>query len=193
MRRRTGLLLLAAITVAVALAGGLVWATHSDSAEAPNASVRGNYSVAAAEDFTKFPLYNAGYNMGGLPLVAVLNESGVVSFIYGDCAPPEGSDEGSCAPPMEVQVWNACARNPSFYTQDMLNPTPDKTTVRGVPAAYFEGGNRLEIQTGRSTVVIFGDNPGAVASELRGVNNSVPAHVDLPAPAAGAMTGKIKC
>jgi hypothetical protein len=54
------------------------------------------------------------------------------------------------------------------------SPTADETTVRGVPAAYFEGGNRLEIQTGTSTVVIFANHPATVADALRGVNNDVP-------------------
>jgi hypothetical protein len=53
--------------------------------------------------------------------------------------------------------------------------------VRGRPAAYIEAGNRLEIQTGASTVVIFANHPAAVADALRGVNNDVPTGVDLPA------------
>jgi hypothetical protein len=36
-----------------------------------------------------------------------------VTFIYGTCDPSGG--EGGCAPPLEVQVWSACARNPSMY------------------------------------------------------------------------------
>jgi hypothetical protein len=62
-----------------------------------------------------------------------------------------------------------------------------------VPAASFEGGNRLEIQTGSSTVVIFANHPATVADVLRGVNNSVPPRVDLPAPGAGAATDDMKC
>jgi hypothetical protein len=193
MRRRTGLLLLAAITVAVALAGGLVWATHSDSAEAPNAPVHGNSSLAAMKGFTKFPLYDAGSNVRGLPLTGVQYADGVVTFTYGDCAPPPGSIDGGCTLPVSIQVWNACSRNPASYKQDMLSPIGDEKTVRGVPAASFEAGYRLEVQTGRSTVVIFAENPSEIASELQGVNNKVPSHVDLPAPAEGAMSGKLRC
>ena len=194
MKRRTGLLLLAAITVAAALAGGLVWALNSDSASTTAAPANGNSSLAAMRAFTKFPLYNAGDSVGGLPLTGVEydSEPARVTFVYGDCRPPEGS-EGGCAPPVQVQVWNACVRNPASYFQDMTSPIGDKKTVRGVPAASYEAGYRLEIQTGRSTVVIFADDASAVASALRGVNNNVPSRVDLPAPAAGAMSGKLEC
>jgi hypothetical protein len=68
--------------------------------------------------------------------------------------------------------------------------------VRGVPAATFEDGQRLEIQTGKSTVVIFGDSPEfvrALASALRGLNNGVPAAAALPQPANGALDGTLAC
>jgi hypothetical protein len=182
-----------------ALGGGLGCATHSDSA-APNlAPSQSNYSVDEAKGFARFPLYNAGESVNGYPLVAVLHDTHpteVISFIYGDCTPPRasnGSYDGGCGPPVDVQVWPACFRNPTLYDGTQGSPTPDNTTVRGVPAAYYEGGARLEIQTGTSTVVIFADSPATVADALRGVNNDVPTGVDLPAPAAGAMTGDLKC
>jgi len=194
MKRRTGLLLLAAVTVAAALAAGLTLAVNSDSASTTSAPVRGNYSLAAAKSFTKFPLYSAGDSVDGLPLTAVQYDTqpDVVTFIYGDCL-PLAATEGGCALPAAVQVWNACDRNPASYFQDMTSPLGDKKTVRGVPAASFEAGHRLEIQTGRSTVVVFGDHPAAIAGALRGVNNSVPSGVDLPAPAKGAMDGTLGC
>lgn len=76
-----------------------------------------------------------------------------------------------------------------------FSPVGEKTTARGVPAAVYENGSRLEIQTDTSTVVIFANQSLTmkVADALRGVNNSIPANVSLPPPAAGAMTGKLKC
>jgi hypothetical protein len=41
--------------------------------------------------------------------------------------------------------------------------------VRRVPAASFEAGHRLEVQTGRSTVVIFANDPAPVAEQLQGL------------------------
>jgi hypothetical protein len=64
-------------------------------------------------------------------------------------------------------------------------PAAGRHDGAGVPAAYFEGGNRLEIQTGNSTVVIFANRPATVAHALRGVNSNFPPGVDLPAPGLG--------
>jgi hypothetical protein len=194
VKRRAGILLLLAMAMIAALAGGLVWATHSDSAAPSLAPMQSNYSVAEAQKFTKFPIYYAGDSVNGYPLTAVehdRNPTDTISFIYGDCTPPmdsEGHYDGGCPPPVEVQVWTACFRNPSL-NGGPGSPTPDNTTVRGVPAAYFERGNRLEIQTGTSTVVIFADSPATIADALRGVNNNVTTGVDLPVPAAGGDDG----
>ena len=62
-----------------------------------------------------------------------------------------------------------------------------------MPAAYYVGGSQLKLQTGTSTVVIFADSPQTVAMALRGVNNDVATWDALPRPAAGAMTGDLKC
>lgn len=191
-------LVIALVVIAAALAGGLVWATQSESAGSEVAPIQSNYSVEKAQGFTRFPIYYAGNSVSGYPLTGVLHDSHpaeVISFVYGDCTPPrdsEGHYDGGCALPVEVQVWPACYRNPGLYSGPS-SPTPDETTVRGVPAAFYEGGNRLEIQTGTSTVVIFANSPATVADALRGVNNNVPTGADLPAPAAAAMTGDLKC
>jgi hypothetical protein len=199
VKRRTGMLLLLAAAMVAGLAGGLVWATHSDSAAPDLAPIQSNYGVDEAKGFARFPIYNAGDSVDGYPLVGLLHDTHpteVVSFIYGDCTPPrapDGSYDGGCGPPVQVQVWPACLRNPTLYGGASGSPAPVRTTLRGLPAASFEGGNRLEIQTGTSTVVIFADSPAKVAAALRGVNNTVPTGVDLPAPAAGAMTGDLVC
>jgi hypothetical protein len=199
VKRRTAILLLLATGIIAALAGGLVWARHSDSAAPYLAPIQSNYSVDEARDFARFPIYNAGDSVNGYPLTAVEHDTKpaeAISFLYGDCTPPRASDgsyDGGCGLPVEVQVWPACFRNPTLYGGAPGSPGPVNTTVRGAPAAFFEGGNRLEIQTGTSTVVIFADSPETVADALRGVNNNVPTGVDLPAPAAGAMTGDLDC
>ena len=197
MKRRPALLLLAAAAVIAALVGVLVWATHSESAARDFAPIQSNYSVNEAKAFTRFPVYYAGEAVNGHTLTAVEldTQSDSVTFIYGDCKNPawdEPFGEGGCAPPVQVQVWSACPRNPSLYGGPG-SPTPDNTTVRGVPAAYYVGGSQLELQTGTSTVVIFADSPQTVAMALRGVNNDVATGDALPRPAAGAMTGDLKC
>lgn len=115
-----------------------------------------------------------------------------VSFIYGDCAPV--GDSG-CPAPAEIQIWPACIRNPSLYDKD-YGPPSISTTIRGVPAAYFEGGARLELQTGKSTVVIFGATQAAVdqiAQALQGVNGPTQRTDPLPPPAPGSLTSTLAC
>ena len=142
------MLLLVALTLAAALAGGLVWATRSKSGTPHLAPLESNYSVDEAQDFTQFPIYYAGESVNGYPLTAVerdTNPTQVISFLYGDCTPPVDSDghyDGGCGLPVEVQVWPACFRNPGLYGGP---GSSTKTTVRGVPAAFYEGGNRLEM------------------------------------------------
>ena len=174
------------ITVLVGMAGG-----RDDGP-------RSTFSLDQAREFSQFPLYYAGESVDGVPLVAVLRRSdsaNYVSFIYGECS---ASGDMGCAPPGEVQVWPACVRNPARYDRNRspISPTSVPTSVRGVPAAVFEDGHRLEIQTGAATVVVFGETPSyvtALADALRGVNNPVGPEDGLPMPAAGALEGSLEC
>lgn len=132
-------------------------------------------------------------------------------FTYGSCpAPDPNSDDFSCSIPVVVQMWPACIRNPSLYQNPPMVtgadgqdhplpvPAPEPTTVRGVPAAYFEDGVRLEIQAGISTIVIFDHRAPAntmqVADALTRLNGPVPdAGQPLPTPPAAALNGTLGC
>lgn len=87
-------------------------------------------------------------------------------------------------PPIQVQVWNACQRNSASY--DLA--ADRKLQVRGAPAAFYENYGRLEIYTGKSTIVIFSSVEDAdlllrVARSLRGVNVLTQPDAPLPQPA----------
>jgi hypothetical protein len=125
----------------------------------------------------------------------------VVQVSYGDC---HAGDEQACSPPLTVQSWPACERNLSLYERYSGPPGEDPVphtplTVRGAPAASFDDGRRIEVYTGDATVVIFADeNPQlglAAANALVGVHAGrlVNASATLPAPAAGAMAGRLSC
>ncbi|HKP18353.1 MAG TPA: hypothetical protein VJT84_07725 [Gaiellaceae bacterium] len=119
----------------------------------------------------------------------------IVNYISGKCTTKR---DGGCAPPFEVQIWPSCVRNPSTYRLTPAGrPLPSKrTSLRGVPAAYFEDGHRLELYTGRVTIVMFGRNRkqlAQAAASLEGVNNQGPAGRPLPAPAEGALKGQASC
>jgi hypothetical protein len=192
MRQRFLLALFAAVTLVV-LGTTLGFGKPGDSP-----SPKSNFSLEQAKSFQAFPVFYAGDSVDGVPLVAVLRRNDTadyVAFIYGTC---EATGETGCAPPGEVQVWPACRRNPSLYAgrRSPISPVGQPTTIRGVPAAFFEDGSRLEIQTGASTVVLFSSSPEFVlrlADALRGVNVSAEAGAVLPAPVPGALDGSLGC
>jgi hypothetical protein len=189
---RTRLLLL--VLFALAPLALLLGVAHPSGDRGPKST----FSLEQARGFTDFPVYYAGDVAAGAPLVAVLRRNDTanyVSFIYGECV---ATNESGCAPTAEVQVWPACRRNPSMYLRALsaMAPDPRATSVRGVPAAFFEDGTRLEIQTATSTVVVFAATRETVTSisrALRGVNTGVRAGQSLPKPAAGALDGTLKC
>lgn len=165
---------------------------------------------AQARAFDNFTLYSAGESFEGLPLVGITrrldppaslsdvplpSRANFANFIYGDC---KAESDSGCAPPLQIQVWPACERTLSSYSLTPAgDPLPhDDTTVRGVPAAFFEEGGRLEVYTGEVTIVLFGQDRGQLlraAAALRAENGGVGPDAKLPAPAAGALEGKLEC
>lgn len=186
-----------AISVLVVLAAvGAVIGSGSISTDLP--APKSTFSSTQTKAFRQFELYNAGSEVAGLSLVATLRSdqprANWVSFIYGEC---DAGQDGGCAPPAEVQIWPACLRNPAVFVKNLeLLRAEDPIILRGVPAIFYEGGTRLEIQTGRSTVVIFGQSRelvSRIASDLEGVNLAVSRTQGLPAPVPGAETGTLRC
>lgn len=187
------------IAVALAVLLGIFFAVAAFAATSQDRGTRAmpksTFSLEQARVFDKYAVYFAGDEVVGLPLVATLRRTDSaehVSFIYGDCYNPTGD---ACAPPAEVQSWPACRRHVGLY-QGPYSPVPEETTVRGAPAAFFEGGRRLEIQTGKATIVVFGRSRRDVleiAAALRGVNVATETGVPLEPPAAGALVGAVEC
>jgi hypothetical protein len=145
-----------------------------------------------ARSFDDYTLYYLGESFRGLPLTfAGLGPGSGTglrrswSFIYGDCTPPAGSD-GGCAPPLEVQNWSICTRFPALYP----GPTPNTSPMHG--AETLPAGGGLDVYTGETTVVIFGqEGSAAVESLTRLEDETVPG--ELPAPAAGSLEGQLPC
>jgi hypothetical protein len=160
-----------------------------------------------AQAFPDFPLYSVGDAFEGNSLVGITRRldpptseyplslrANFVNFIYGRCS---AGDDAGCMPPLEVQIWPACERNLSSYSMTPVGDPPphENLSLRGVPAALFED-PRLEVYTGNVTIVLFGHERQELlrtADALRGVNNDVGTGVELPAPAPGALEGKLQC
>jgi hypothetical protein len=183
---------IAAATVALAL-------SSADGAIPPSLASCGAPINAKVEPerFRGFPLYALGCRWRWYRLYEVSLGPGryipekPMSFqaIYGESA------EGQ-AFPVAVQVWPACFRTRSSYPRRFRR---QDTTIRGVPASWFEARGRLELYTGRVTIVLYRSR-GVTARQLRtaaedlmGVNNPLKAYQPLPKPASGALEGKLKC
>ena len=160
---------------------------------------RPSFSLEQARELDELRLFSAGESVEGEPLTAVLRREDTatyVSFVYGDC---EAEDDAGCAPPAEVQVWPACLRNLALYdgVATGAGPAPEWVHVRGVLGAFFDGGTRLELETGRSLVVIFARSRGQalrIAAELEAVDGSVTSGSPLPPPTGGrGRGGAIDC
>lgn len=201
--------LIVAFLVTVTIAGGAVLVRDAQFAIStpPQPPPKGNTTVERADDFSDYELYNAGASVDGLPLTAVQRvdaapnplepvRADAFTFVYGNCTVTPG-DEGGCAPPVQIQIWPACERNPSVYPPDEIR---QPVKVRGVPGYLYEDGTRLELTTGSSTVVVFG-HPARlldVAKKLVPANQlakslGVTKHTSLPKPKAGAVQGTLAC
>jgi len=196
-------LTLSAVAICAAVIAGIGYALDQRERQA-TPPPRGNFDVARAARFDEFTLYFLGQSFEGLPLTAVLRRrerpvrgepvrANFVSFLYGDCQPV---DENDCALPLEAaQNWPLCERSPALYTEAGRPLVGKRLTVRGVPARIFEDGTRLELYTGRTTVVLFGrpDQIRRAAAKLRPANARGKPGDRLPPPAPGGIEGKLPC
>jgi Tol biopolymer transport system component len=144
----------------------------------------GNLSLAAARRYRPLTLYWVGRRFQNLVLSSIYQtpSSGprgrgpVVSINYGGFA---------------LQHWPACVRVP----QDVDLPNDGVISVRGVKGVFFERGNRLEVVTGRTTIVMFGPRRQLVrvARALRPLNGRLAPGGRLPPPAPGALSSQRRC
>ncbi|MGH9033509.1 MAG: hypothetical protein ACRDZV_15400 [Acidimicrobiia bacterium] len=173
----------------------------ADAGSGPASEARAARAVSAEREalrsFDEYPLYDAGPRVDGLPLAAVVRRDDTadfVSFVYGDCV---AGDDAGCAPPAEVQVWPACRRSLALYEPAAAGGVvPERAIVRGVEAGLFDEGTRLELETRRATIVVFGDTRARVlriANALRALDGSVRAEAPLPPPVRAEIGGAIDC
>lgn len=156
------------MAVLVSACGSDPAASDRESAAADRGLAAGGTLPCTEEDEpTNFVAYSLGKEFEGLPLTSKHRRCTLahpsappqarqnsVTYIYGDCEVPAGDPEGSCALPLQVNSKPRC--EVGFSPAGSHNPLADRITIRGVPARLYEGGNRLEILVGRSTVNIQG-------------------------------------
>lgn len=153
-------------------------------------------TLSEVEKFDAYPLYYAGDEVEGNELDDISGEdnwqrnldqrSVGFTFFYGTCE-LEGEDHPSCAPPIQIQVSSICDRHLGLY-----RGMPEVFDIRGAKASTNGGG--LEIFTGHTTVVIFGDRElfKPTIRQLRPLGQDAPSS-RLPPPVPGGVRGKLPC
>jgi hypothetical protein len=157
-------------------------------------------NLSEVKKFDAYPVYYAGPKVAGLPLEEILGVIGeknqpdsCCTFIYGSCTPSPGT-EGSCMPPLEIQVFSACERgvgalNQKRYLYDFHGAKAAGGKKGGV------GSSSIEVFTGRTTVIVGSGDPSVLetaARQLRSVRATQP-QSSLPPPARGSLWGKLPC
>lgn len=174
---------------------------------------------ALADATSNFPVFSVGPSFEGLTTTQLIRRcappdptepvrANFVSYIYGNCAIDANEDDPSCVPPVEIQSWPACERNLALYalTPEELRLPYDTATLNGLPATIFEEGTRIEIYTGASTIVLFGDDPSQLLRAVNVLQQEPPSQPlgepstqphrtasELPLPQDGATEGDLPC
>jgi hypothetical protein len=142
--------------------------------------------LAEAQTFPYYPVYWTGPRFGAYPLAAAdgrKSYSGTVgdSVYYGNCVAGKSSALGSSGCELPLQVSTAIYR-----TNSNAGLGPHRNALlRDVPAAIYDGGNSIQLYSGRLTIDVFSDSlPEALTAvaRLRPLNAPGSATGPLPPP-----------
>ncbi len=171
------------VSVASLLAAALLAGGCANSQPTP-LTVR---ELAEAQTFPFYRVYWVGPRFGSYRLVAADGRKNYTSSIgdsvyYGNCLPGKTSalGGGGCELPLRVTtlIYTRQA-NASLGAQR-------NTILRGVPAVIYNGGNTVELYSGRVAIEVFSDDLSEALraiSELRPINAPGSAARALPPPA----------
>jgi hypothetical protein len=156
-----------------------------------------NPDLDAAKQFDDYPLLWAGDKFEEFNLTHIdLDSAGdFVTFVYGTCE-PEGTDEPSCTPPLQLQVSPLCAHLGVVARA----PIWKRRSIRGAPVGtvdsapvLFSRGAQVKAYRGE------GSDPGLAwraLVALRSINSVEPVvseRGEIPAPATGVLEGSRTC
>ena len=121
-----------------------------------------------------------GGSFGGDELTAVTRQS----FVYGECAPRPGTDQG-CDFPLQLRRVSTCDRNPLELEGAPRVPASRRYLTRGAIVAAYPGDGSVEISTGSETILVYAPgrlSPRRVVAALRPVAGPWRLDRDLPRP-----------
>lgn len=95
---------------------------------------------------------------------------------YGTCKSAAADDAG-CMPTIQIQTWSSCERNYALYAK-ALGPDGtmiphERTRIRGVDAAIFDEGRRIEMYGRDVTVVVFAPDSDTAVDAAKRVRGEV--------------------
>jgi hypothetical protein len=138
------------------------------------------------QTFPYFRVYWAGPTFENRAVTAADARKGYSTSLgdsveYGDCDPGKGVlHTGGCVLPLEITtvVWRPHCNGALGAQRNIL--------IRGVPATVYDGGDSIEIYTGRVAIDVAGDSPQrtlSAAQSVRALNAGGSATATLPLPA----------
>ena len=156
-----------------------------------------NPDVGAAKQFHDYPLLWAGdkFEQFNLTHIDLDSPGDFVTFIYGTCE-PEGSDEPSCTPPLQLQVSPLCSH------LDVVSRAPiwKRRSIRGAPVGtihsapvLFSRGAQVKAYRGQGSDPALAWRALVALRSVNGVAPVVTATGAIPAPAAGVLEGSRPC
>jgi hypothetical protein len=175
---RRGLIALTRLVIACAamLAGVQTAPARASNCPGAPAASYGSYDLGPAFDglskATTSELCQEGAPDGSVAPGAAAHARGTTaptrstafrSTVYGTCGSGPPSLE-NCSIALDIQSWPECRRNETSYStgpvDNVLDPiTPIRLRAAPkLPAASFEDGTRIELYTGSSTIVVFGND-----------------------------------
>jgi hypothetical protein len=102
-----------------------------------------------------------------------------VTYLYGESTRETGGGaDGSCLPPLEVQSTPLCEKHVSLYRDPAVGAREyESKTIKGVPAASFDGGRMLEIYTADTTITLYGQRPELVLRAAQALRRAAPKNI----------------
>ena len=151
--------------------------------------------LAEAQTFPYYTVYWVGMDFSGYSLTAAdgrmdYNPVYGDSVFYGDCLHTgKILAAASCVLPLQVTTTiYSLHRNTNLGTQRNI-------VIRGVPAVTYEGGDAIELYSGRLTIDVLANTSARAllaASQLRPLNGPGSAEGPLPAPVfCPGLTGPV--
>lgn len=173
LRPQVGVVVLLGVVVALAAVGvtaGLVRTSSAKAAGPSTSSASGLTAGPASCPGAAYYPYSLGPSNAGLPLTSstvICNQTPpeigppvpYSESNYGTCLAVSGS---SCSLPLTIQSWPECKRNYAMYGSTPPGQFVTVSSLSGLPAAAFYGGTMLELYTGTTTVVVFGQGTSDV-------------------------------